>query len=298
VMGRLADAQLRELVRRGQARLDRLSFALAVGVVASVIGLTGGRPGMGRRLERFFAEPPDRMTGLAARRHALYRHAALAPFYLCDVRPAVRARRRQRADDMISYLIDVGYTSGEILTECVTFAPAGMITTREFINVAAWHLLTDDALRARYRDGDEPERLAILQELLRLEPVVSTLWRRTTAPVEVPGPAGTATIPAGCLVSVELADANIDPAAVGPEPHAVRPGRALGDGVKESGLSFGDGPHRCPGEHVALQESDIFLHKLLSLDGLRLAAPPTVRFKKEIGAVELRGPTVVLDRGR
>ena len=68
----------------------------------------------------------------------------------------------------------------------VTFGAAGMITTREFINVAAWHLFQDEALRARYLEADEPERFAVLHELLRLEPVVGNLKRRTTAPVARP----------------------------------------------------------------------------------------------------------------
>ena len=58
---------------------------------------------------------------------------ALAPlslFYVCDVRPAIVARRRERDEDVISHLIDQDYTDPEILIECVTYGAAGMVTTR------------------------------------------------------------------------------------------------------------------------------------------------------------------------
>ncbi|GAA3305180.1 cytochrome P450 [Dactylosporangium vinaceum] len=281
LMERIADEQLDRLRRERRADLSQLSFRLAVAVAAAVMGLTGGRPGMPYRLEKFFPEQygqPGFTSPSGVYWFARQNFWTLA-FYMCDVRPAIRARRRERADDVISHLIDEGCSDGDILGECLTFAPAGMITTREFINVVAWHLFTDADLRARYMAADPAGRLAVLEELLRLEPVVSTLKRRTTAEVEVPGPSGPIAIPAGSRVDVSITNANLDPdalAAGGP------------------GLSFGDGPHRCPGAHVALQETDIFVHRLFALDGLRMATPPRVSFKEDIAAYELRGLTVEL----
>jgi hypothetical protein len=83
-----------------------------------------------------------------------------------------------------------------------------MITTREFVNVAAWHLFTDSALLARYRFAEEADRLAMLQEILRLEPMVGRLRRRTTTSIEVPGAEGVVTVPAGELVEIVLGVAN------------------------------------------------------------------------------------------
>ena len=48
----------------------------------------------------------------------------------------IHTRRHQPQEDVISYLIEKGYRNREILTECVTYAAAGMVTTREFICVA------------------------------------------------------------------------------------------------------------------------------------------------------------------
>ena len=100
-------------------------------------------------------------------------------------RLAIRTRRREPRADVISHLIEEGYTDIDILVECVTYGTAGMVTTREFISMACWHLLRHDALRERYLVAGEPERLAILNEVIRLEPAVGHLYRRAQAPFEV-----------------------------------------------------------------------------------------------------------------
>jgi len=282
LMERLADEQCAVLRTRGEADLSQLSFALAVAVAGEVIGLTESGPGMARRLDRFFEEraAPNR---LVARWKELRSNANMAAFYWFDVRPAIRARRAERRDDLISHLLGEGCTNGEILGECVTFAAAGMVTTREFITLVAWHLFTDDDLRAAYVSGEEKERVAILHEILRLEPVVANLARWAAADIEVPG----AVIPAGARVDIGVAAANLDPGAVGPDGGQVCPARELADGVGDAALSFGDGPHRCPGAYIAIQETDIFLSKLFALPGLRMVAPPKVGIRAEIASYEL-----------
>ncbi|MFK3979255.1 cytochrome P450 [Micromonospora sp. NPDC050397] len=296
LMVRISEAQIARLRRDGRAELSQLSFRLAIEVAAAVVGLTESRPGMDRRLERFFPEEFAKpgWTSLKGIAGIVRQNTAWLAVYLGDVRPAVRARRRARRDDLISHLIDEGCTDGEVLGECLTFAAAGMVTTREFINLAAWHLLTDNTLLTRYRTAGEADRTAVLHELLRLEPVVGNLKRRTTAPVEVPSADGVVTIPAGELVDVAVSAANVDHDAVGDAPLEVRPARPLADGTGPAGLSFGDGPHRCPGAYIAIQEADVFLSRLLALDGLRLVTPPRVTMRKEISGYELRGLVVAL----
>jgi cytochrome P450 len=284
LMERLADEQCATLRRRGEADLSQLSFNLAVAVAAEVIGLTESRPGMAHRLDLFFEEKAH-TTGLVRAWKNLRSNLNMGLFYWLDVRPAVNARRRQSRDDLISHLLGEGCHKGEILGECVTFAAAGMVTTREFITVAAWHLFTDERLRAAYTEGGEKERVAILHEILRLEPVVANLARRTTSEVRV----GDAVIPAGAKVDIGVAAANLDPAAVGADGGAVCPARPLAEGVADAGLSFGDGPHRCPGAYIAIQETDIFLTKLFALPGLRMVTPPKVGIRAEIASYELTG---------
>ncbi len=286
LMVRIAEREVAVLRRDGRAHLAELSFRLAVDVAKAVVGLTDSKPGTDVRLERFFPEKFGKpgFTSLSGLYWLWRQNFAWMAVYFGDVRPAVKTRRRERRDDLISHLIDEGCTNGEILGECLTFAAAGMITTREFINVAAWHLFTDEGLRLRYQIGEEPERIAILHELLRLEPVVGHLKRRTTAPVSLPDGI---TIPEGQLVDIAVGVANVDSEAVGADPLAVCPARPV-----EAGLSFGDGAHKCPGAHIAIQEADIFLHRLFGIDGLRMASPPRVTINEEISGYELRGLVV------
>ena len=178
LMETLSEQLVGQVRQRGQADLSRLSLRLAVRVAGAVVGLTSSRlPGMDRRLNAFFAEESGAF-GWSPR--ALWRFARMqtrvAAFYLLDVRPAIGARRQRPQEDVISHLIAQGYSDAEILTECVTFAAAGMVTTREFICAAAWHLLEQPELRARYLAGTEEERYAVLHEVLRLEPVVGHLY--------------------------------------------------------------------------------------------------------------------------
>ncbi|BEL12254.1 cytochrome P450 [Actinoplanes sichuanensis] len=280
LMHRLADQQCEVLRRRGAADLSALSFQLAVAVAAEVVGLTDSAPGMPQRLDRFFAIPDPDARGLSAVRQKAFNNFVLLSFLWRDVRPAVAARRRHRRDDLISHLIDQGCSLPEILGECVTFAAAGMVTTREFITVAAWHLLTDETLRAQYTGGDQAARVAVLHEILRLEPVVGDLLRWTTADVTV----GDVAIPSGARVEVAVAAANLDPAEAGDQPRAVCPGRPVGPG-----LSFGDGAHKCPGAHIAIQETDIFLSRLFAMPGLRMIREPTVTIRPDIASYEIKG---------
>ncbi|WP_029215130.1 cytochrome P450 [Kallotenue papyrolyticum] len=297
LMETLADELIGELQRRRRVDLSRLSMRLAVQVAAHVVGLTNSRlPGMDRRIDAFFAQPPagpGRHLGLALA--ALRNQWRISLFYLLDVKPAIRVRRQQPREDVISHLIGQGYRDHEILTECITYGAAGMATTREFISIAAWHMLEQPALRARYLAADEAERHAILQELLRLEPVVGNLLRRATADLQVETEHGTVTIPAGALIDLQIHAANADESAVGAHGRQICLGRDLkAEGITPAGLSFGDGHHRCPGAYVAIQESDIFLQRLLALDGLRIIRPPTLTWNELIKSYEVRTFIVAL----
>ncbi|MGM1058498.1 cytochrome P450 [Saccharothrix sp. Mg75] len=292
IMERVADEQVARLRAEGVLDLADLAFRVAIDVTSAVLGLTESRPGIQARLERFFPEKFGRpgFTSLAGLRTITRQTVGWLAVYFADVLPAVRARRAARRDDLVSHLLDEGCSTGDVLGECLTFAAAGMVTTREFIVVAAWHLFTDDALRAGYLAADEPGRLAVLHEVLRLEPVIGHVRRRTTAPVTVGG----TTVPEDALVHVHLDTANVDPAAVGDAPLTLRPGRAVSGGGAPTGLTFGDGPHRCPGSHIAVLEADVFLHRLLSVDGVRALGTPTVSFKEDIAGYELRGLRVAV----
>lgn len=298
LMETVADELIGSLKDTRRADLSALSLQLAVRIASAVVGLTNSRmPGMDKRLDAFFTTA----AGEEGRgwRHTLKRvwgaaqgQLRIAAFFYLDVKPAIEARKRQPREDVISHLLAQGYRDREILTECITYAAAGMVTTREFIGMAAWHLLEEPETRARYLAAPEEERLAILEEILRLEPVVGHLYRRATSDIHLATDAGAAaqlTIPQGALIDLHIHAANADERVTGEHPFAVRPGRQLhGERVSPALLSFGDGAHRCPGSYIAMQETDIFLLRLFALDGLRMEHAPTVTWNDLVTGYELR----------
>ncbi|NPV21485.1 cytochrome P450 [Bradyrhizobium aeschynomenes] len=294
----LMEATSRDLVaqfcKARRARLDDLSLSLAVAVAADIIGLTDSpRDAMAARLNRFFSAPVGK-GAIVTLRNAVFGQLRTLAFYWFDVRPAIRARRRRPREDLISHLLAEGYSDREILTECLTYGAAGMATTREFIVMAGLRLFEDDALRARFLTADEPERMTILEEVLRLEPVVSTLKRRTACPMTLHTDAGVTTIPARSLVEIDIGAANRDEAAAGVCPHQLDPDRVRPAKGSASLLSFGDGPHRCPGAAVALHEAAIFLDQLMRVPGLKLERRPTKTINPVSSGYELRDAMIVV----
>ncbi|HEY7349084.1 MAG TPA: cytochrome P450 [Ktedonobacterales bacterium] len=297
LMERLADQRIAELQRVQRADLSRLSMTLAVRVAAAVVGLTSSRlPGMDKRLSAFFArDMPAFAWNLLALFRLLRIQLSIAAFFYLDVQPAIRARKRRAREDVISHLIAQGYSKREILTECITYAAAGMVTTREFISVAAWHFLEQPTLRAQYLAAPEAERQEMLQEILRLEPVVGHLYRRATADLHLESSGLPITIRQGELIDAHIYAANADESAVGAQPLALFPGRKLrAEHISAAVMGFGDGPHRCPGSFIAIQETDIFLRRLLALDGLFIERAPSLRWNDIVSGYELRDFLIAL----
>lgn len=269
-----AESAVRQAVAAGRCRLDELALHYAVTVTADVVGLTSSSvPALSRRLTRVFRQPPFDLTKprLGRTRRQLIAAAGnallpIAQLWFADVRPAIRAHRRQPRADVIGHLLRSGASRADILVECLTYGTAGMVTTREFIVMACWHLLEHPSLRHRYCTGTEKERLAILNEIIRLEPVVGHLYRRLHADVTVHDEEQSHQLRAGDLVDLDIRAANADAVEVGAAPLDLCPGRELPRGVNPAGLSFGDGTHRCPGQPLALLETDALLTRLLAHD--------------------------------
>ncbi len=296
IMERTTEALLARMKAAGEARLDVLSLELAVTVAAEIVGLTNSDyTSMASRIgATLTSSVPSALPRRFGRllRPLLFRFHALNFFYR-DVRPAIEARRRTRREDLISQLLDEKYSNKAIMIECMTYAVAGMVTTREFIVMAAWHLLERDTLRARFLTGDEADQLAILDEILRLEPVASVLQRRAAEEMAI----GSGTISAGTLLAVDIRSANTDESVTGPCPYVLDPDRAKRMKVVGGYLSFGYGSHRCPGSQVAMHETRIFLDRLLRVPGIRLEHAPQIGWSDILTSYELRGATIACNRG-
>ncbi|WP_245913770.1 cytochrome P450 [Nannocystis exedens] len=279
---------LDQLRRDGRSQLDVISFELTVAVAANIVGLTNSDvPRMARRLAVMLSSGMQHQLGLLGRLSAgLRKGQAMLSFYVNDITPALRARRESPQDDLLSELLAKGASRRAILTECMTYAAAGMVTTREFIVMAAWHLFDDPELRADFLAGDEARQFAVLNEILRLEPIASLLYRRSPD-----SPDGRKE-----KYALDLRAIHEDEAAVGPCPRALDPDRA--ERLKTNGafLSFGAGAHHCPGKQVALHETRMFLDALLRVPGVRLERAPDIGWSDTLLSYELRNAVVVCDR--
>ena len=279
------------LRRTGRMRLDQASWLLAVAVAAEVVGLSespctamasriekilahGEYPGM-PPIKRFMASQMSKLRTLA--------------FFLKDVKPAIASRRKERRDDIISQMLDDGFSDVMILVECMVYATAGMTTTREFITMVAWHLFDQADLREAFVNGSEGEQFAILEEILRLDPVGGYLYRRADEHV----PEGLeGKLETGRTYAINVREANWDEAAAGPCPYAIDPGRAKRMKQVGSYMSFGDGVHRCPGAQVALHETRVFIDALFRVPGLKLETEPRLIWNKTLMSYELRDTVI------
>ena len=206
MMEAYADSILNELRQSKRADLSRLSMTMAVKVASQVVGLTDSiLPGLDRRINAFFAGGDmDLKWTPRSIFNLLRRQFTVMLFLYLDVKPSIRRRQQNPQEDVISHLISQKATLPEILTECITYGAAGMATTREFICIAAWHLLENPDLRAYYLSASEEKRQDLLQEILRLEPVVGNLTRRTTNEIVVKSEGKQYTIPAGALLDIHI----------------------------------------------------------------------------------------------
>jgi cytochrome P450 len=278
----------------GRADLASMGMELSVAITAEIVGLNDSSlPGLANRLNCFLADQQQRVGKLAASLRMVVAFCRVLRFFFCDVMPAIRSHRIRRREDIISHLIDQGYSTREILTECITYGVAGVATTRELIVLAAWHLFDRLELRKRFLDSNEVGRIIVLEEILRLEPVVGTLYRRAEQDIILNDNGRPEDVSAGTLLAIDIRAVNADPAAAGVCPHRLDPDRQIQDHrLPGSLMSFGDGAHRCPGAAIALQESAIFLNQLFRVPGIRLARAPTISSNSVVESYELRGAVV------
>lgn len=295
LMAREVDAFIATVQRERSVTIDELSLRYSVAVAREVVGLTdSGIDGLSRRLEQFFrADQLLDSHPLVQRLHGLLGIVRTGLFYWYDVRPAIAVRRREERQDVVSHLLAEGAGPLDIAVEAITYAAAGMVTTREFVTLATWQLLTRPDWRARYLVADTKERYAVLHEILRLDPVVGTLLREVIEPFALEVDGEQVPVPVGTLLALDVRDATVDPAVVGACPVTAHPGRSLPRGVKADVVAFGEGPHRCPGAFIAIQETDMLLTELLRLP-LIIETEPELGVEALTESYTLRGLRVRL----
>ncbi|MBD2859512.1 cytochrome P450 [Spongiibacter sp. KMU-158] len=279
----------------GKGQLEDISFQLAVEVVGEILGITeSDQQGKIRRIYNVLnASISKAKNTLLSKFWLNFRRVVhTGIFFWYDVRPAIKARKLQPKDDAISTYLQEGYSNTAIIIECLTYGSAGMLTTREFIIMCSWYMLEDENLRAQFLAGDDKTQLAILMEILRLEPIANKVLRKLDEPVEG---LSEQTLPAGEKYDIDIRNINIDENFVGECPFAIDPERATKQ--KDTGrfYSFGDGPHGCPGWQVALHETRIFLTHFLAVPGIRMEREPDIIWNDMVHGYELRNAIVACD---
>jgi cytochrome P450 len=119
----------------------------------------------------------------------------------------------------------------------------------------------------------------------------SAVWRRAPTALR------RVTLPAGALLAIDIRGVNSDESVTGPCPHQLDPDRAKRLKTAGGSPSFGYRSHRCPGSQVALQETRVFLNRLLRLRGIRLEKAPQIGWSDLLMSYELRGALISCDRG-
>jgi cytochrome P450 family 135 len=186
-------------------------------------------------------------------------------------------------DDIMSLLLQATHEDGspmsdnELRDELVTLLVAGHETTADALAWAVERLcrhpeklqrLTDEV-----RTGENGYLEAVVQETLRLRPVLSIVLRRLVQPMEIGGrllPAGVSIVPSIHLVHRR--------AEIYPQPDEFRPERFLEQPPGTyTWIPFGGGLRRCLGAAFAQFEMETVLRELVSRHTLTPARPESER---------------------
>jgi len=295
IMERIADEIVAELHETKRMDLKILSRRMAAVVTAVVVGLDP-TSGMISRVDDMLHAPTELPSNPILRLMTVIKLRMLqVRFWIGDVRPAIKIRKSDPQDDVISYMLSKNSSEFAILAECIVYGAAGMATTQEFICVVLMHALENENIRAQLLSDDVNVRYDTLNEILRLEPVVGKIKRKTHQTVTVGSGNNTHIIPADSKIEFHVYDVNADERSVGDEPQRLDPHRELAKGTYRSAMGFGSGPHRCAGEHLALAETDVFIRRVLRMNGLRVAHQPQVVHNKTVESYEIYNYIVEVD---
>jgi cytochrome P450 len=137
---------------------------------------------------------------------------------------------------------------GRIVREVATYLQGGTHTSAQTL-VNAFDLIFARDDRAAVIGRIVADRLfaqRVVQETLRLRPTTPKMKRRAEAETEIAG----VRIPKDAQVVLDVATANRDPRLFGERPDDFDPDRTIDPNAARWGLSFGAGPHQCPGRSV------------------------------------------------
>lgn len=269
----LTDRLLDELPADGGVVDLKAAFAypLPMYVVADLMGIEEARlPRLKVLFEKFFSTqtPPEEVVATLTELASI-------------MTDTVAAKRAAPGDDLTSALIQASengdhLTDAEIVSTLQLMVAAGHETTISLIVNAVVNLSTHPEQRALVLSG-EAEWSAVVEETLRFSTPTSHVLIRFAAE-DVP--VGDRVIPAGDALIVSYGALGRDERAHGPTADRFDLTRTSGN----RHISFGHGPHVCPGAALSRMEAGVALPALYArFPHLDLAVP----------AAELRNKPVV-----
>jgi cytochrome P450 family 135 len=219
---------------------------------------------------------PKLLNSPIARRNPSLRARPEVDRLLYEEIAAHRANPEQH-DDILALLVEARDADGEplsdenLLDQIITLLLAGHETTTTGLAWAFERLTRNHDALQRLRDeletGEEQYLEAVVNETLRVRPVIDGVWRKLTAQTVLAGHR----LPAGTLVFPAIALAQTSKDAF-PDPEEFRPERFLqGSPAPYTFIPFGGGIRRCIGAAFAVMEMKTVLATVL--ERVELTAP-------------------------
>jgi cytochrome P450 len=243
------------------------------------------------------------------RRLPAYRRVARMLAEADEILLAEIAERRADPDlasreDILSLLVAArfddgsGMADGELRDQLMTLLMAGHETTATALAWAFDLLFRAPDKLGRLREevdaGDHAYLDAVVEETLRVRPVVPFVGRQLRSATELDGhslPSGTVVMPAIYLVNTR--------ADIYPDPHAFKPERFLEeDPDTYSWIPFGGGTRRCIGAAFAQLEMRVVLSTIIRRARLAPASDQPERMVRRNVTLSPRGgtPAIVVER--
>lgn len=206
------------------------------------------------------AKDPDAVRALVRAAHAEFERDFVRPARARRVALIERVRSGEIAEDELPQDILTVLLlhredpqlelsdDGPVVREVATYLQGGTHTSAQtLVNSLDLVFADEDPVPIIDRvaaDGLFAQR--VVQETLRLRPTTPKMKRRAEAATEIGG----RVIPKDALVILDVVTANRDPGLFGERPEEFDPDRTIDPNVSRWGLSFGAGPHQCPGRAV------------------------------------------------
>ena len=188
--------------------------------------------------------------------------------------PFIEARIGGSGTDMLSTIVN-GEINGRPLTRdemrdmCTQVMFGGLDTVVNFLGLVMLHLARAPELRIDLIDGSHANRARTIDEFLRRYPVV-TVGREIKRSIVMDG----IELQPGEMVMLPTALAGLD-SQFNPDPQSFDPARKSLQHV-----TFGNGPHRCPGAGLARLEIEITINRWLArIPDFGVARDQEIRFR-------------------